>query len=103
MKETFRADGEARYQCPLDGRIRYKSAGDLDILAVVADADALAAALAEVERLRTALGEIGASINFSYDAIEGDGDSKVERMLVRIGRMTEDALGPVESSKESNQ
>ena len=50
----------------------------------------------ETERLRRTLREIGASINFVYDAIEGGGDSKVERMLVRIGRMTEDALAPAQ-------
>lgn len=61
-----------------------------DLVALCDDADALAVALAEVERLRRAIGEIGASIGFAADVAEDEigGDSRTGRTLERIGEMT---------------
>jgi hypothetical protein len=50
------------YRCREHGFERPVARGDMRVLAALGDADALAGALAEVERLREALQQIGGDI-----------------------------------------
>jgi hypothetical protein len=72
-------DGTLRWRCPRDERIRYTSSSAAEILAAVADADALPAALAEVERLREAFAKarerednLAVAVTESHDAHDRD-------------------------------
>jgi hypothetical protein len=87
---------ETWWRCPIHPGQRDQTFpphdGDPDIVALLDDADALAGALAEVARLRRALGDVGGSIAFVADCLDGEDYSKAARMLAKVGEMVSAAL-----------
>ena len=99
-----RDDGTLRWWCPRDERVRYTSAFASEILAAVDDADALAAALIEVTRLRTELAWYADGNNYNPRAAAGNPMWSILRPALIVedrGERARAALAPADGEDDS--